>query len=65
MAYHPQTNGLTKRFNRTLTEMMANTVERNGKDWETHLPVVWFVYQASVQEPVEESPFYLLYGHDP
>jgi len=64
-AYHPQTNGLTERFNRTLTDMLAKRVERNGKDWDTHLPFVLFVYRASVQESVKESPFYLLYGCDP
>ena len=65
MAYHPQTNGLTERFNRTLTDMLAKRVERNGKDWDTHLPFVLFAYQASVQESVKESPFYLLYERDP
>ena len=29
-AYHPQTNRLTKRFNRTLTDMLAKRVEKNG-----------------------------------
>ena len=64
-AYHPQTNGLTERFNRTLTDMLAKRVERNGKDWDTHLPFVLFAYRASVQESIKESPFYLLYGRDP
>jgi len=29
------------------------------------LPFVLFAYQASIQESVKESPFYLLYGRDP
>ena len=64
-AYHPQTNGLTERFNRTLTSMLAKKVEQSGKDWDSHLPFVLFAYRASVQESVRESPFYLLYGRDP
>ena len=43
-AYHPQTDGLVERFNRTLTEMLAKKVERSGQDWDTHLPFVLFAY---------------------
>ena len=32
-AYHPQTDGLVERFHQTLTDMLAKSVERNGKDW--------------------------------
>jgi len=60
MAYHAQTNELTEKSNRTLTDMLAKRVERNGKGWDIHLPFVLFAYRASVQESVKESPFYLL-----
>ena len=64
-AYHPQTDGLVKQFNRTLTAMLAKTVQRGGRDWDQHLPYVLFAYQASLQESTQESPFFLLYGRDP
>ena len=64
-AYHPQTDGLVERFNRTLTSMLAKTVERGGKDWDQRLPFVLFAYRASQQQSTLESPFFLLYGRDP
>ena len=64
-AYHPQSDGLVERFNRTLTTMLAKTVERGGKDWDEKLPFVLFAYRASQQQSTLESPFFLLYGRDP
>jgi len=65
-AYHPQTDGLVERFNRTLTAMLAKTVaEDGGQDWDEHLPYVLFAYRASQQDSTQESPFFLVYGRDP
>ena len=63
-AYHPQTDGLVERFNRTLTDMLAKTVDKSGRDWDRHLPHVLFAYRVSPQESTRESPFFLLYGRD-
>ena len=64
-AYHPQTDGLVERLNRTLLDMLAKTVEKNGKNWDRQLPYVLFAYRASLQESTRESPFFLMYGRDP
>jgi len=60
--YHAQTDGLVERFNRTLTSMLAKTVQ--GQDWDEHLSYVLYAYRTSIQESTKESPFYLLYGRD-
>ena len=63
-SYHPQMDGLVERFNRTLTAMLAKTVEIDGTDWDHRLPYVLFAYRTSLQESTRESPFHLLYGRD-
>jgi len=61
-AYHPQTDGLVEQFNHIL---ITKTSQIGGCDWDQKLPHVLFAYQASEQQSTHESPFYLLYGHDP
>ena len=64
-AYHPQTDGLVKRFNRTLIAMLAKTTEKGGQDWDRRLPYVLFANRAAEQQSTLELPFFLLYGCDP
>ena len=63
-AYHPQTDGLVERFNRTLISMLAKTAQKGGRDWDRRLPYVLFAYRSSMQESTQESPFFLVYGRD-
>ena len=62
-AYHPQTDSFVERFNRTLTLMLAKTVQRGGRNWDQHIPydIVLFAYRASLQESTQESHFYALW----
>jgi hypothetical protein len=64
-AYHPQTDGLVERCKRTLTSMLATTVEKGGAEWDDQLPYVLFAYRANQQASTRESPFYLQYRRDP
>ena len=63
-AYHPQTDGLVERFNRTLIDKPAKTAEQNDMNWDEKLPFVLFAYRSTAQEAMGESPFRLLYGRD-
>ena len=45
-AYHPQTDGLTERFNRTLLDMTAKSIQR-ASDWDLYLPFVLFSYRVA------------------
>ena len=64
-AYHPQTYGLVERFNRTVTNMLAKFVSPGETEWDEHLPYILFAYCSAQQASTGESPFFLLYGHEP
>ncbi|GFY77112.1 transposon Ty3-I Gag-Pol polyprotein [Trichonephila inaurata madagascariensis] len=48
--YHPQTNGLTERFNKTLADMLSMYVGMEQTNWDEILPFVLFAYNIAKQE---------------
>lgn len=63
-AYHPQTNGLTERFNKTLAEMLSAYTGDEQKDWDEFLPQVTFAYNTTKQATTAETPYYLVHGRE-
>ncbi|GFY28572.1 retrovirus-related Pol polyprotein from transposon 17.6 [Trichonephila clavipes] len=63
-AYHPQTNGLTERFNKTLADMLSMSVDVEQKNWDEILPFVTFAYNTAKQETTGFTQFYLLHGRE-
>ena len=63
-SFHPQTNALTERFNKTMAEMLTMFVETKQKDWDIYLAGVLFAYRTARQSTTEYSPFFLLYGRE-
>ncbi|KAI9550572.1 hypothetical protein GHT06_004452 [Daphnia sinensis] len=64
-AYHPQTNGLTERFNKTVVEMLRKYMEQGFSKWEEVLGPVAFAYRNSVHSSTLETPYFLNHGRDP
>ena len=60
--YHPQTDGLVERFNRTLKAMLNKLVGDEGKYWDRLLPYLLFAYREVPQASTGFSPFELVYG---
>ena len=63
--YHPQTDGLVERFNRTLKSMLKKVIEADGRNWDQLLPYLMFSVREVPQASTGFSPFELLYGRRP
>ncbi|GKA72403.1 putative reverse transcriptase domain-containing protein [Tanacetum coccineum] len=61
-AYHPQTDGQSKRIIQTLEDMLRACIFDFGGSWDVHLPLVEFSYNNSYHYSVRCAPFEALYG---
>ena len=62
--YHPESDGMVERMNRTLQNMLAKYVSDHQRDWDEHLPLMMMAYRSSVHASTQYTPFYLLFGHE-
>ena len=61
-AYHPECDGQTERFNRTLERMIACFVDDNQKNWDDLLSGLAFAYRTTVHSTTGCTPFECIYG---
>ena len=62
--YHPESDGLVERFNKTLLIILAIFASKNRDDWDDLLPAVMMAYRSSVQESMGFSPYRLMFGEE-
>ena len=63
-AYHPQSDGMVERFNRTLASMIIMFVNDNHSDWDELLPFLSMAYRATAHETTGMSPNMLMLGRE-
>jgi hypothetical protein len=64
-AYHPQCDGHTERFNKTLCHTLAKLMLEHPMDWDELLPFCTFDYNTSIQKSTKFTPYYIIYGREP
>ena len=60
--YHPQTNGMVERFNKTLKKMLAKMIANQQDDWDDHVPYVLGAYRMTPIPEQGVSPYELMFG---
>ncbi|CAG2241485.1 unnamed protein product [Mytilus edulis] len=62
--YHPKSDGMVERFNKTLATMLSSFVEQNQRDWDEYIPFVMMAYRASEHETTGQTPNSLMLGRE-
>ena len=63
-AFHPQSNSVIERMNRTLLNKLAKCIDEDQTNWSVKLPYVLMAYRSSVHESTSFTPHYLVFGHE-
>jgi hypothetical protein len=63
--YHPQSNSIVERQNKTFQESLRIYVNARQEDWEDCLIFYEFAYNNSVNPSTGQTPFYLNQGRHP
>jgi ribosomal protein L21E len=64
-AFHPETNGLTERLNKTIEDMLSKYISHHQRDWDQWLPVLLLAHRTSIHDSTNQSPYQMMFGHDP
>ena len=65
MAYHPQTDGMTKWVNQELEAYLSICCSLHPEDWPNAIPILELTHNNQRHADQLQTPFKLLYGKPP
>uniref|UniRef100_A0A3B1K6C6 Gypsy retrotransposon integrase-like protein 1 n=1 Tax=Astyanax mexicanus TaxID=7994 RepID=A0A3B1K6C6_ASTMX len=63
--YHPQGNGTTERFNRTLMNLMGTLPPQSKARWHEYIDALTHAYNCTRHDSTGYTPYYLMFGRHP
>ena len=63
--YHPMSNGLTERFNRTLLGMLGTLENHQKSNWKKYIAPLVHAYNCTKHDSTGYTPHYLMFHHHP
>ena len=63
--YHPQGDGITERFNRTLLSMLSTLDLSQKINWKEHVAPLVHAYNSTRHDTTGYTPFFLMFGRSP
>jgi transposase InsO family protein len=64
-SFHPQTDGITERVNRSIAQILQSFITSNQKDWVAFLALVEFALNSTINRATGMAPFEVNYGFMP
>ena len=62
--YHPKSDGMVERFNKTLVTMLSAFVNEHHTDWDKHLQYVMMAYRSTEHETTGLTPNMCMLGRE-
>ena len=63
-SYHPESDGMVERSNRTIATQLSMFIDENQSDWDEHVDTVLMAYRTAVHESTGQTPAILMMGHE-
>ncbi|XP_050519398.1 uncharacterized protein LOC126893360 [Diabrotica virgifera virgifera] len=63
-AYHPQSDGMVERMNRTVGKYLTKMVSNHQRDWDQYLLFFAMAYRSAVNESTGQTPAKVLFGRE-
>lgn len=63
--YHPQGNGQSERFNRTMCDLLWTLSHTQKCRWPEYLPQLVFNSNSTIHQSTMEPPYFLIFGQEP